>query len=94
MVKKVTAKIVQPEPETKWDARYLSAFVCCPGRLRPVQQVAETLTLQELKAFRKDLLKYSGLERLHPSVTDMLDDMEQKLAVKSSDSSDNEWNQE
>ena len=92
MVKKATA-VIKPTPkETKWDAKHLSAFVCCEGRGKPVYDVAQTLSLQELKAFRKDLLKYSGLERLHPSITEMLDDMEAKLAPKSS--SDNEWNQE
>lgn len=78
---KATLEYKEAEQTTNYDARYLSAFVCCPGKGKPVSDVAQTLSLEELKQFRKDLLKHSGLQYLHPEISEMLDEQEAKFEV-------------
>lgn len=60
--------------EPKWDARALSALVCCKPKWAPIYRVLETLTPEEKVLFKKDLLKCSGLSNLHPDLDKEFDE--------------------
>lgn len=51
--------------QPKWDARKLSGLVCCSPKWQPIYDVMKTLSPDELKEFKQDLLKHSGLSSLH-----------------------------
>lgn len=79
MVKKAKAKleIKDTKPQPKYNVGYLSGVVSHNDAVSIIYKHIEPLQLskQELKQFKRDLLKASGLQSLHPSIESMLDDM-------------------